>query len=392
MINRETPDIAFVEAVQRMVPGPRRDLQLAVRSGSALSGARALELFGAQMTSRHLDFAARWLKAEGAGFYTIGSAGHEGNAAVAAVTTPADPALLHYRSGAFFVERARQRSGVDAVRDILLGVVAGAEEPISGGRHKVFGSRALEVIPQTSTIASHLPRAVGLAFAIERASRLGVTSASYRPPAIVVASFGDASANHSTLTGAIQSACHCAHQQLPLPILFVCEDNGLGISVETPPHWIHAAYGTRKDLAYFAADGCDLAAAFDAAVLAATHVRERRRPAFLHLRMVRLMGHAGSDAETAYRAPERIREELARDPLVSSARLIVEAGFCTPIELIEKYEITRRRVMETALAPEPGSCAPRRRSWRRSRLEPRSACGKRRPGRRPQRAGATRLV
>ena len=59
---------------------------------------------------------------------------------------------------------------------MLLGLVAAAEEPIAGGRHKVFGHPALAVIPQTSTIASHLPRAVGVAFAIDRARKLGVPS------------------------------------------------------------------------------------------------------------------------------------------------------------------------------------------------------------------------
>ena len=48
-----------------------------------------------------------------------------------------------------------------------------------------------------------------------------------------VASFGDASANHSTAAGAINAAGYAAYQGLPVPLLFVCEDNGLGISV---PH------------------------------------------------------------------------------------------------------------------------------------------------------------
>src|SRR5665647_3760618 len=65
---------------------------------------RQLEVFDAQLGSRHLDLAARWLRSQGKGYYTIGSSGHEGNAAVAAALRPTDPALLHYRSGAFFLE------------------------------------------------------------------------------------------------------------------------------------------------------------------------------------------------------------------------------------------------------------------------------------------------
>ncbi len=117
--------------------------------------------------------------------------------------------------------------------DVLLGLVGAADEPIAGGRHKVFGHHDLAVIPQTSTIASHLPRALGVAFSIDRAARLGVASP-WPADAIAVASFGDASAGHSTATGAINAACRTAYQGLPVPLLLVCEDNGLGISVRTP--------------------------------------------------------------------------------------------------------------------------------------------------------------
>ena len=55
------------------------------------------------------------MQQQGRGFYTISSAGHEGNAAVAAALRPSDPALLHYRSGAFYCARAHQVTGIDPV-------------------------------------------------------------------------------------------------------------------------------------------------------------------------------------------------------------------------------------------------------------------------------------
>lgn len=343
----EACDASFTNAVRALVPAA----SFAWPAGQ-LSVERALALFDSQLQSRHLDLAARWLRARGTGFYTIGSSGHEGNVAVAAALRVTDPALLHYRSGAFFAERARMfaadgGSGVEPVRDVLLGLVASSDDPIAGGRHKVFGHAALNIIPQTSTIASHVPRAVGLALALERATKLRV-ACPYPDDAVVVCSFGDASANHSTLTGAINAACHCAHQHLPLPILFVCEDNGLGISVATPDGWIAAAYGSRPGLAYFDADGLDLMNAFEIATQAAEYVRSARRPAFLRLRTVRLMGHAGSDLETAYRRPDAIERDLARDPLVQSARLFVSSGLLTPDAVLARYEAKRREVLEVA--------------------------------------------
>src|SRR6478609_2889962 len=169
-------------------------------------------LWQAQIESRACDHAARWLQKEKRSYYSIGSAGHESNAAVALALRPTDPALLHYRSGAFYLARAGQ-AGRDGVPDVMQGVAAAIDEPIAGGRHKVFGNHELAVIPQTSTIASHLPRAMGVAFAIERAKRLGVDQA-WAPDAVVVCSFGDASVNHAAAQAGLNSAAHLAYQGL----------------------------------------------------------------------------------------------------------------------------------------------------------------------------------
>jgi 2-oxoisovalerate dehydrogenase E1 component len=291
-----------------------------VRDGTTLTGAAARRLFDAQLASRHLDLAARWLRSFDEGYYTIGSAGHEGNAAVAAALRPSDPALLHYRSGGFYCARAAQVPGSDAIRDVLRGLVASANEPIAGGRHKVFGNPDLHIIPTTSTVASHLPRAVGVAYAIERGrrvSRLGAQATGWPGDAVVVCSFGDASINHASATAALNTAGWCDHTGLRLPLLFVCEDNGIGISVRSPDGWTSAALRARPGVRYFSGDGCDVASAYDAAVQAANWVRRHRRPAILHLTMVRLMGHAGADAELAYRSgqPHRPADPLRRDRL-----------------------------------------------------------------------------
>jgi len=346
-VARDIVETNFTETVAALRPGAPRDPALPVREGSALTGARCLELFGFQLGSRLLDIAARVLKERGQAFYTIGSAGHESNAAVAAALRPTDPALLHYRSGAFYLTRSAQagRPPEAGLRDVLLGITASAEEPIAGGRHKVFGHPDLAVVPMTSTIASHLPRATGVAFAIERARKLGLPSP-WPADAIVVCSFGDASANHASALTGVNSAAYAAYQGLPAPVLFVCEDNGIGISVRTPSGWIEAA--RHPQIAYFTADGHDLAETYDVAREAVELVRTRRRPALLHLRTVRLMGHAGSDVESAYRSPREIAAGLARDPLIGTARLLVEAGLLTPEEVLARYEALRATVLELA--------------------------------------------
>ncbi|HET8776862.1 MAG TPA: MFS transporter, partial [Candidatus Limnocylindria bacterium] len=156
-------------------PADRRlDADAPLSADSSLTAAAAMALFEDQLASRQVDVASRELKKTNRSFYTIGSAGHENNAIVGARLRVDDPAFLHYRSGGFVMARARQLPGSTPTLDTLLGVVASSDDPIAQGRHKVWGSRALWIPPQTSTIASHLPKAMGLAFSLARARRVGV--------------------------------------------------------------------------------------------------------------------------------------------------------------------------------------------------------------------------
>ncbi len=321
-----------------------------MHAGGGLTARKAVELFEEMLTSRQLDVAARELKKTNRSFYTIGSAGHEMNAVLGAQLRITDPAFLHYRSGAFMMARARQLPGTTPAFDALLGVVASREEPIAQGRHKVWGSRPLWVPPQTSTIASHLPKAMGMAFSLARARRLGATDgpASDLPDdAIVACSFGDASANHATALSAINTARYGARIGLPMPILFICEDNETGISVPTPEGWLAETFATQPHLAYWLADG-EIDQVWDTVTEAIRYVRHARRPAFLHLRTIRLWGHAGSDAEQVYRSPVEIAATEARDPLLLTARRLIETGAATKAELRALLAHTRERVMAGA--------------------------------------------
>jgi 2-oxoisovalerate dehydrogenase E1 component len=327
---------------------PRADRAARVNPGVPLDGYALLDLLETLYQARHLDLEARRLKERGEGFYTIGSAGHEGNAAVAAALRVDDPAFLHYRSGGFFAQRAKQGDGETPIFDVLLSLCAAQEDPIAGGRHKVFGSRPLWIPPQTSTIASHLPKAMGAAFAIDRARYLR------RPlpvsdDAVVVCSFGDASLNHSTALGALNASRWAFHQHLPMPVIWVCEDNGLGISVNTPEGWIEETWARNLEMPYFMADGTDLIDTYVQARRAVEYCRLRRSPVFLHLKLVRLLGHAGTDPELAYRDMDRIRAAEARDPLLRSSERVLQAGLATADELLASYEAIATRVAAAAV-------------------------------------------
>ncbi len=318
----------------RVVPEP----------GGEIADADLLELFDSQMVSRQLDLMARVKRLENKVFYTIGSSGHEGNVLVGRLTRHTDPAFLHYRSGGFMAERYRKIDGLDFVRDTCLSFAASKSDPASGGRHKVWGSKPLWVLPQTSTIASHLPKAVGTALAIAR----GGDGLPVPGDSIAVCSFGDASLNHATAQAALNTAAWTCHQNLPLPLLLVCEDNGIGISVPTPRDWVRASIESRHGLHYRFADGLDLAAGHAAVADAVAFCRHRRQPVFLHLRTTRLMGHAGTDFEIEYRPSDDLLADEARDPLRYSTERVVARRLMSPAQICDRYEQLRQRCLEEA--------------------------------------------
>ncbi len=335
-------DRAVSEALE---PTEQRDPGAEVRPGGP-TGTQLVEVFADQVASRHLDVVARELRSRQVGYYTISSAGHEHTALVGALTRPDDPAFLHYRDGAFVLARARRCGVASMERDVLYSLCAAEQDPVAQGRHKVWGSRELWIPPQTSTIASQLPKAMGSAVAIGRARRLEQRLA-VAADAIAVTSFGDASANHASALSAINAARWAHRVGNPMPILFVCEDNGIGISVTTPRGWIAETFGRMSGLTYVPASG-EIDEVWAIVAGAVERCRARRTPVFLHLETVRLWGHAGSDVESGYRAAAEIDADEARDPLPRAARRLIELGVVGRGELGALIEETRRRIRAQA--------------------------------------------
>ena len=313
-----------------------------------LSPAQLVRLFRSQVLSRQLDRRSRQMQKEKTGFYTIGSSGHEGNAAIAAALRTNDMAFLHYRDAAFLIQRMAEVPGQTPVFDLLTSFAAAAADPVSGGRHKVLGSHDLFVPPQTSTIASHLPKAMGTAYSIGLSRRLEVPGRVLATDSIVLCSFGDASLNHSTAQGAINTACWSAFQGAPMPLLLVCEDNGIGISTRSPQGWVRASMAERPGLKYFSASGLDLLETFAVACEAARYVRDRRKPAFLHLQCVRLYGHAGADVQTAYLDRAEVEAAEADDPLLHSARILIVSGVLSAEQVLAIYRDVEQQVEHVA--------------------------------------------
>ena len=343
LFNRaEVVDQNFTKFVKNNnFPPPQTNLHL---SQTNIRPTELISIFESQVLSRHIDLKARLLKDEGKCFYTIGSSGHEGNAVFGKVFPTTDMAFLHYRSGPFFIERSKQVAGTTPIYDLALSFMASSEDPISGGRHKVIGSERLNIPPQTSTIASHLPKAVGTAFSIDRAKDLDIPESKLKYDSIVLCSFGDASVNHATALSAFNTASWISSQGGHVPIIFICEDNGTGISVSTDKKWIEQNFNNRQDIHYIQTDGLHLIDLIIKSREVENDCRMNRSPIFLHMKTVRLMGHAGSDVEMGYRTLSEIEATEFNDPLLHSARILIENQCLSSEDILALYNSSRDQV------------------------------------------------
>jgi 2-oxoisovalerate dehydrogenase E1 component len=179
------------------------------------------------------------------------------------------------------------------------------------------------VLPACGGVGAQYTPAAGWAQAIRyRCDQLGDVSYS-RSIAVVLG--GDASAATNGFWSALTVAT-----TLQLPMLFYVEDNGFGISVssqlQTPGGNIAANLRSFSGLTILEGDGTDPAEASDLTARAVALVRDRQIPVLLRLTVPRLSGHSGQDTQ-AYKSPEVVALERARDPLGKLHRYLVPAVF-----------------------------------------------------------------
>ena len=233
------------------------------------------------------------------------------------LTDPHDGVTVYYRSRPLMLAL-----GVE-LEDAAAGPLARTGS-FSGGRDigVVFnkpGRGGATVLPACGGVGAQYTPAAGWAQAI-RYHHEALGEGEYERSIAVVLG-GDA----SVATGGFWSALTMA-TTLRLAVLFYIEDNGFGISVpsqlQTPGGNIAANLRSFSGLTLLEGDGADPLQAAQLVAEAVRRVREERGPLLLRLTVPRLCGHSGQDTQ-AYKSPETIARERARDPLQRLQRFLV---------------------------------------------------------------------
>jgi 2-oxoisovalerate dehydrogenase E1 component len=175
------------------------------------------------------------------------------------------------------------------------------------------------LLPACGGVGTQYTPATGWAQALVYRSRVMKDVAASH--CLAVAHGGEA----STATNGFWASLNIATTER-LPLLYFIEDNGYGISVpssrQTPGGDIAANLASFGNLKILAGDGWDPVGAAALIESAVDAVRAGEGPVLLRLRVPRLSGHSAQDTQ-AYKRPEEIEAERARDPLLALRKQIV---------------------------------------------------------------------
>ena len=171
--------------------------------------------------------------------------------------------------------------------------------------------RGCVVLPMAGDVGAQYTPAIGWAQSIEYHNKT-LKDKAYKDSISVILG-GDG----SVATNGFWSALTIATTQ-KLPALFYIEDNGYGISVtsefQTPGKNIADNLASFKNLNIRDGSGTNPEEAYKLLKAGADHVRSRKGPALVRLKVPRLNGHSYQDNQ-AYKDEKLLKKEQANDPL-----------------------------------------------------------------------------
>lgn len=263
------------------------------------------------LESRHGDLREESLNRQGKGHFHVSGRGHEALAAISRQLEPGDYLTPYYRDRGLVLGR-----GV-TTKQLALDYMAKRDSSSRGRQmpsHYSFRELNIWSVP-TPTGAQLLP-ACGMAWAMQLDGK----------PNLVVATVGDAATRQGDFYEAV-----CFAQERKLPVLFIVEDNGFGISTPTA-RMTPRALGVLNEEQWRAIDGWEVEQVYAAGEQAIADLRAGHGPVLLWVKLERLSSHTSSDDQAIYRSKEELAHLAARDPLLMLKQQLIAEGELTEEE------------------------------------------------------------
>lgn len=194
-------------------------------------------------------------------------------------------------------------------------------------------------------VAGGLPIAVGAALAIKKLNK----------PNVVVCFFGDGANNEGAFHESLNMAAIWK-----LPVVFVCENNGYGMSMSAERSTAVENVADRAaayDMPGVIVDGNDLSAVAQASQAACERARNGDGPTLIENKTYRWRGHSKSD-RNRYRTKDEIEGWMAKDPIIRFQNEMKAYGLIDD-EAIEEIKTTVEKEIEAGIEFAKSSPAPR---------------------------------
>ncbi len=232
--------------------------------------------------------------------------------------------------------------------ELILNGISKATDPGTGGRHMSnhFSKPEWNIHNVSSLTGNHTLHAVGVARAIKY----------YGEKAVSISSQGESSVSEGYVYEAINGA---TREQLP--VIFVFQDNGYGISVpkkdQTANRKVANNFSGFKNLSIIHCNGKDVFDSMNAMAEAKRIALEEGHPVIVQANCVRIHSHSNSDKHELYRTENERNYVQEYDPFAKFRRLLVRYNRFTEEELKEMDEAAAAEIRQShkaALkAPDP---------------------------------------
>lgn len=198
-----------------------------------------------------------------------------------------------------------------------------------------YGSKELNFVTISSTLATQMPQAAGAAYAYKRAQNGNC----------VICYFGEGAASEGDAHAAFNFAA-----TLECPVIFFCRNNGYAISTPTKDQYRGdgiAARGPGYGMSTIRVDGNDVFAVYNATKAARNICLNEMRPVLIEAMTYRIGHHSTSDDSSAYRSVDEVNYWDKEDHPITRLRYnIVARGLWDDNKEKAWKQLTRKQVMK----------------------------------------------
>ena len=235
-----------------------------------------------------------------------------------------------------------------SAEEIILNGISKDSDVAGGGRHMSnhFAKPEWNIHNSSSCTGNHAQQATGAGRAIKK----------YNVPGIAISSKGESSVSEGYVYEAINGASNER-----LPVIFVFQDNGFGISVpkadQTANRKVADNFTGFKYLKIFHCNGKDVFDSMNTMFEAREYVEKNEHPVIVQANCVRIHSHSNSDRHDLYRDDYELNYVSEYDPLAKYRRLLLRYDRFTEDELAEieaeSKEIVKKAHKAAMGAPDP---------------------------------------